>query len=142
MPGLIIFDPNRTEPALSTADDQATGAYLDIENDILYFTDTINIYEWEGNTALNQIVQWRSGKIRLPRKVNLGAVLVEANSYDDTTFKLYADEVLITTLPINSAEPVRLPGNYLSNLYEVEIVGTDVITGVSVGTSIFDLAAG
>lgn len=142
MPGVIIFSPEEDAIGFSTGDDQAAGVYLDIEEDALYFTDTVNIYKWEGNPALSQTITWRSGKIRMAREMNLGAVLVEANSYASVVFKLYADGVLITALGIPDGEPVRLPGGYLSNIYEVEIVSTDVITGISVAQNIFDLAKG
>jgi len=142
MPGLIIFDPKRKEVGFSIGDEQAAGVYLDIETDKLYFTDTVNIYEWEGNPGANQTYTWRSGKIRLSHEVNLGAVLVEANSYVNLVFKLYADGVLIVSLGIADGDPVRLPGGYLSNIYEVEIISTDVVTGVSVAENIFELAKG
>lgn len=142
MPGVIIFDPNRNEVGLSTALDQAAGVYLDIEDDALYFTDTVNIYKWEGNPAAKQQATWRSGKVRMRQKMNMGAVLVEADSYTSLVFNLYADGVLITALSIPNGDPIRLPGGYLSNLYEIEIITSDTITGVTVGQSIFDLAAG
>lgn len=142
MPGVIVFDPNREGVGLSTGETQAAGTFLDIEDDALYFTDTVNIYKWEGNTALTQTYTWRSGKIRLSSKVNLGAVLVEAASYDFIIFKLYADGVLITSLQILDGDPVRLPGGYLSNIYEVEVTSTDNVNGISVAQNIFELAAG
>lgn len=142
MPGLLIFDPNRDEVGFSTGLDTAAGVYLDIEEDALYFTDTVNIFKWEGNESLSQTLTWKSGRLRMPQKINLGAVLIEADSYNSITFKLFAEGVLITTREIFDSEPVRLPGGYLSNLYEVEVVTTDTITGIAVAQSIFDLAAG
>lgn len=142
MPGVVIFNPSRDEVGFSTGDEQAAGVYLDIENDALYFTDTVNIYKWEGNAAALQTYTWRSAKLRFPQEVNMGAVLVEANSYVALTFKLYADGVLITSLTVLDGEPIRLPGGYLSNVFEVELIGTDTVTGVSVAQNIFDLAAG
>jgi hypothetical protein len=119
---------------------------LDIESDTLYLTDLANIIEWEGDSANNMTYTWRSGRIRLPKKVNIGAVAVEADSYDSLTLKLYAvketDAVLITTVTVADNEPIRMPGGYLSNLYEIEIVSTDRVTGVSAAQSVFDLAAG
>lgn len=58
------------------------------------------------------------------------------------TFKLYADGVLKHTQDVISAEPFRLPGGYLSNIYSVEITGTQPVTRVSVAESIFELAEG
>lgn len=146
MPGLIIFDPNDNDVGFSLGDDQAAGVYLDIKTDTLYLTDLSDIIEWEGDTGTNMTYTWRSGRVRMNRKVNLGVCLVEAESYASVTLKLYAliDETmtLITTLTITDGEPVRLPGGYLSNLYEIEVVSTDRITGISVGETVFDLAEG
>lgn len=146
MPGVIIFDPKNG--ALSLGDDQAAGVYLDIEADTLYLTDLSNIIEWEGHASSNMTYTWRSGAIRLPRKVNVGAALVEADSYSSVIFKLYAARgtnttmTLIDTVTVTSNEPFRLPGGYTSNLYEVAITSSERVTAVSVGQSIFDLAEG
>ena len=146
MPGVIIFDPEDEKIGFSLGDDQAAGVYLDIESDTLYLTNLTNIIEWEGDGANNMVYTWRSGLIRLPRKINLGACIVEADSYLSIAIKLYAVlegvTTLITTLGITDAEPVRLPGGHLSNLFEVEIVSSDRITSASFGQSVFDLAQG
>lgn len=142
MSGVIIFDPDDDTVGFSVGEDQAAGVFLDIEEDGLYFTDTANIYKWEGNTAAKHTYTWRSGRIRLPAKVNLAAVLIEAESYLSVIFKLYANGILITSLAVTNNQPQRLPGGYLSNLYDLEIISQDVVTGISVATNIFDLAAG
>jgi hypothetical protein len=142
MPGVIIFDPDDDTVGFSVGEDQAAGVFLDIEEDGLYFTDTVNIHKWEGNIAAKHTYTWRSGKIRLPSMVNLGAVLVEAESYLSVIVKLYANGILITSLAISNNQPHRLPGGYISNIYEIEIISQDVVTGVSVATNIFELAEG
>ena len=146
MPGVIIFDPADSSIGLSLGDDQAAGVYLDIETDTLYITDLTNIIKWEGDADNNMTYIWRSGRMRLPRKVNLGACLVEADSYTSVIFKLYAEVsgtmTLMATLTVTDNVPVRLPGGFLSNLYEIEIVSSDRVTRVSIAQSVFDLAEG
>ena len=145
MPGVIIFDPDDNSIGFSVGDDQAAGVYLDIETDTLYITDLTNIIEWEGDTV-NMTYTWRSSRMRMAREVNLGAIMVEADSYASVIVKLYAviegTLTLITTLGITDNTPVRIPGGYLSNLYEIEIISSDRITGVSAAQSVFDLAEG
>lgn len=141
MPGHIVFDPDDASVGFSTGDELAVNVFLDIENDVLYFTDASDVYEWEGS-ASGRTYTWRSGKLRFPKLINLGAALVEANSYTDITFRLYADGVLKHTKVVQDGKPFRLPGGYLSNIYEVEIVGVDRVTGASVAENIFELAAG
>jgi hypothetical protein len=144
--GLIIIDPHRKEIGFSTGDEVAVGAYNDIENDALYFTDGSTIYEWESDSGNQQIYTWLSSKIRMKNPVNIGGAIVEADSYDDVVFKLYAEiggsMTLKASITVADGEPFRLPGGYLANSYEFSLVGTDVITRVSVGESIWDLAEG
>lgn len=141
MAGFIVFSPEDDTIGLSTGDDVALNVYLDIENDILYYTDGSNIYEFDGG-ATPKTYTWRSGKIRLANKVNLGAGMVEANTYVDITLRLYADGVLKATRVVTDGEPFRLPGGYLSNIYEVEVEGVDEITGISIAENILELAEG
>ena len=143
MAGYIVFDPDNTAVGLTTGDDVARNVFLDILTDTLYYTDGSDIFEWEGsgNSALKTFV-WKSAKHRFPRLVNLGAAMVEADSYADLTFKLYADGVLKHTQTVLNGKPFRLPGGYLSNIYQAYLTGTDTVTGVSIAETIFDLAAG
>lgn len=88
MAGLIVFDPDNEEVGLSTGDDVAVNTHLDIQTDTLYFTDGLSIYEWEGDDTaggpLRQVYTWRSGEVRMPNPVNMGAALVEAELYSET----------------------------------------------------------
>jgi hypothetical protein len=96
MPGLIVFDPDNPDVGLSTGDDVAVNTHLDIESDTLYFTDGLNIYEWEGDATaggpLKQTYIWRSGEVRLPYPVNLGAALVEAELYSKSIGAVAGDD--------------------------------------------------
>ena len=143
MAGYIVFDPENSAVGLTTGDDIALNVFLDILTDTLYYTDGSEIFEWEGDSAdTPKIFVWKSAKHRFPRLVNLGAALVEADSYSSLTFKLYADGVLKFTKIVTDGKPFRLPGGYLSNIYQVQLSGTDTVTGVSIAETIFDLAAG
>ena len=143
MGGVIIFDPNDSEVGFSIGDDQAAGAYLDVENDTLYLTDLSNIIEWEGDAANNMVYTWKSGKLRTKRHINMGAALVDAATYTSIIFKMYADiegtNTLITSVGVDDAEPFRLPGGYLSSTYQIEIISRDRIHSVAIGQSVFDV---
>jgi len=144
MAGLIIFDPDDDVVGFSTGDDLAVNTYHDIETDTLFFTDGSNIYEWDADVGANQTYTWRSGVIRMPAPINVGAAIVEAADYGsgDITFRLYADGALVHTEVVADEEPFRLPGGYLSNLYEVEIESTLAVTRISVAESVFELREG
>lgn len=145
MAGYFVFAPGNNNIGFSTGNKYALGVHLDILTDTLYYTDGSKIYEWEGtNDSTDLIYTWKSGKIRIDHEVNLGAAVVQADSYSDVVFKLWADisgtMVLKKTQTVASNEPFRLPGGYLSDTYEVQVLGTDVVTGIHVGESIFELA--
>lgn len=141
MAGYFVFDPDNPETGFSTGDTLALNVFLDILTDTLYYTDGSDIFAWEGGTT-NKSYTWRSQKLRFQKPINLGAALVEAETYADITFKLYANGVLKHTETVLDDEPFRLPGGYLENIYEIEVTGVDVINGISVGETIFELAAG
>ena len=143
MAGHIVFDPDNAAVGLTTGDDVAVNVFLDILTDTLFYTDGSQVFEWEGTlTGALKTFVWKSAKHRFPRLVNLGAASVEADSYVSLTFKLYADGVLKFTKTVTDGDPFRLPGGYLSNIYQVQLSGTDTVTGVSIAETIFDLAAG
>lgn len=146
MAGLIIFSLDDESIGLSTGDELAVNTYLDIESDILYFTDGSTIHAWEGDSGSQQSYTWKSSKIRMENPVNLGAAIVEAASYDDVVFKFYADidgsMVLKLTLTVPNGKPFRLPGGFLSNVFEIQLTGTDTVTRVSLAENIWELAEG
>lgn len=146
MPGVIIFDPDDPNAAFSVGNDQAAAVYTNLEEDEMFLSDLSNILEWAGNSATQQTATWKSGHIRAPRPMNMGAVRVDAASYNQVTFKLYAEldgtMSLITTLSITDDDPIRLPGGYVSNLFQLEIITTDRIYGIQIGESIYDVTEG
>lgn len=146
MPGVFIFDPEDSDVGFSLGDDSASGLYLHIETDTLYLTDQANIIEWEGDAVNNMQYQWRSQRIRTERPINLGAGIVEAESYTFVSLKIYAvlenGLTLITTVTVADDEPFRLPGGYLSNLFEVEVISSDRVSRISLGQTVLDLTEG
>ena len=141
MPGFIVFDPDDDSIGLSTGTVVAVGSYLDVETDPLFYTNGFRIFEWDGGGTTSTYI-WKSGKTRFPKLVNIGAGLIEADTYADLTFRLYADGVLKCERVVENGKPFRLPGGYLSNIYEVEVETTDVISGISIAENIFELAEG
>ncbi len=146
MAGLIIFSPDDESVGLTTGDILGVNTYLDIENDVLYYTDGSTVYDWESDAPALQTYVWKSGKIRMKTPVNMGAAIVEADSYVDVVLKLYAEisgaMVLKLTQTVADGEPFRLPGGYLANVYEIELTGTDTVTRVSVAENVWELSEG
>ena len=143
MAGYFVFSPDDPAIGFTTGPVLAVNVFLDILTDTLYYTDGAAIYEWEGGSS-KLTYTWKSGKIRFQSPVNLGAALVEAETYVDVVFKLYADisgtMTLKKTQTVADGEPFRLPGDYLSGLYEIQLDGTDVVNAVSIAENVFELA--
>lgn len=144
MAGLIIIHPDDVTVGVTTGDELAVGVFQDIATDTLYFTDGSDIFEWEGDTGNSQAYEWKSGQVRLRSPVNLGAAVVEAESYNDVVLKLYAEisgtMTLKHTQTVASGEPFRLPGGYLANIYEVILTGTDTVTRIAVAENVLELS--
>jgi hypothetical protein len=142
MAGYFVYAPGNQDIGFSKGDKYALNVHLDILTDTLYYTDGSSVYAWEDGVT-NLTYTWKSGKIRIEKEANMGAAIVQADSYADVVFKLWADisgtMTLKHTQTVASNEPFRLPGGYLSDTYQVQVVGTDVVTGIRVGESIFDL---
>lgn len=115
--------------------------FLDIENDVLYFTDGGVVKKWEGNEDDNLNIQWKSGQFHMQYPINIGAGIVEADGYP-LTFRLYGDGELRATRTVTNDEPFRLPGGYLASTYEIEIEGTYAVTEAKIAESIFELSEG
>lgn len=108
MAGLIVFDPDNEEVGLSTGDDIAVNTFLDIQSDTLYFTDGEYIYEWEGDDTvggpLRQTYIWRSGEVRMPNPVNMGAALVEAENYSESIGAVVGDDDFASVILLSKHE--------------------------------------
>jgi hypothetical protein len=143
MAGYIVFSPDDPDIGFTTGDDVAVNVFLDILTDTLYYSDGAAIYEWEGGST-DKTYTWKSGKLRTQYPTNMGAALVEAETYSDVVFKLYAEiggtMTLKHTETVSDGEPFRLPGGYSSSIFEIQLTGTDVVSGVAIGETVFDLA--
>ena len=117
------------------------GAYREIEDDEMYNTDGYDVKEWDSDMDNPLSIQWKSAIYLMRAPVNIGAGVVEAETYP-VTFLLYGNDVLRATVVVPNNEPFRLPGGYLASRYEVEITGTSVVNEVKVAESILELAEG
>lgn len=113
MAGLIVFDPDNEEVGLSTGDDVAVNTYLDIQNDNLYFTDGLSIYSWDNDPGgLKQTYTWRSGEIRMPSPVNMGAAIVEAELYAETVGEVIGDAYIADVVLCAGFDGINLATAY------------------------------
>lgn len=105
------------------------------------------VMQWDAPGAAPQKQRWRGRLNVLPMLTNFGAALVDAEQAPankpagepDATVRVFADGALVrqfTTLN----QPVRLPSGFAATQWEVEVEGYAPITGISIATSIDQLA--
>lgn len=121
----------------STTEVTATAAHYERETGKLYLMVGGDVVEWCGGESY-YTAQWKSGKVVLPKALNMGCAKVLAQSYP-LTIKVYADGVLKNTSTISSSAPVRLPGDFVASVWEVEITGGSGIYDAVMATSMLEL---
>lgn len=86
---------------------------------------------------------WRSKVFQLPFPTNFGAALVETDAPigagDAFACYVFADGLLVDTITTVN-EPVRLTSGYLAKRWEVEIVTNIAVSGVTVASTMDEVA--
>jgi hypothetical protein len=135
---LIIDLRAGAQMAITTADEYAAGAVLDIENDLLHIIQGTALKTWAGATTDKQGL-WRSKDYEFPRPVEFSAAKVVASSYTSGAnaikLRLYSDGALKVTRSITSEIAIRLPQVTPQRTWAVEVETYDEIDQVIVGTS-------
>ncbi len=117
------------------------GAYAVFEDQIsetLFLLDSGNVVKKWDNGAIGTAT-FKSKVFRHPQAVCPGAARVVATTYP-VTFSLWADGVLkVNAQSVANDAPFRLPGGYVAEEFQVQIVGTGPLEGVFVGEEMADL---
>jgi hypothetical protein len=121
----------------STTDITATAAHYDQASGKLYLMVGNDIVEWCGGSSY-YTASWKSGKVKLPKPVNLGWLEVASHNYP-LTAKVYADGVLKSTQTISSGNPVSLPAGFTAMVWELEIIGGNGVYQAALATSVQEL---
>lgn len=133
----FVIDPANPQ-GLYFLDFGVDALYLDDLQDALYVLDGANVQKWDAGASLT--ATFKSKLQRLPRPVaGFACAEVRADAYP-VTFKLYGDGVLKHTQSVASAAPFRLPGGYMAQDWQAEIVTTQAVQGVAVAHSMQELA--
>lgn len=140
-------------------DIQATAAYVDPVQDMLYIAVGTTIQRW--NSGALKTASWTSKRFNLPKPTNFSCFKIKANSFAALTLKLtailpteaMAQEIATAssglwtasgnsvsyTAPVTSADIGRLPAGFKSRLWEVDLSGTDHWTVAAVSQSVEEL---
>lgn len=127
--GGLIIDPRGN--GLVEIDLYAVGAHVDLVTDSLYLLVNNEIVKWDAGDLL--AYAWKSKRFTTP-PLNFPAGMVVADSYDNLTMKVYADQALKHTQTITDARPFRLPAGFRATEWEIQIEGTDNVHEARLGT--------
>lgn len=132
-PGSFVFDPRDEMAPFSLCTLTASAGYQDVVRDGLYLAVGTEIRQWEDNATKLSYV-WRSRIEETPHKINFGWAKVEANTYP-ITLKVYGGGVLRATKSVTSSEAFRLPAGYVADYWEIQLEGSNEVTGVYLAQS-------
>jgi hypothetical protein len=101
----------------------------------------LEISEWDGS-ATARTFTWKSGKLRSPYPMNLGAARIEAPSYPVTLDIWAGGAQVVTARSVTDDEVIRLPDGYLEDEFEIQIQGDDAVDMVHVAETVEELLRG
>jgi hypothetical protein len=139
--GMFSVDPNKPEVGIVFHDVFATACYVDHLSDTMYLQVGEDIVAWD-SASTKVTYRWKSKEFMLTKPVTIQAGTVEAESYDDLTFRLYVDGTLKHTEAVTSDSVFRMPGGYLAKRFQVELEGTDEVKRFGIAQTASELAYG
>lgn len=134
----FIFDPTGGLNAFINIDDHFDAGYYDPQTDILYVNDGGGLTQWAQNST-EYSYTWKSGVMVAPKPTNYGVLRIhadEAFTSKAVIAKVWADGTLILTYTFNGALSwTRLPAGFRAREWEIEVVGTNPISFISLSNS-------
>ena len=132
--GAIIIDFKESNATLGTTDVVATGVYSDLENDQLYLIQGATITDWmAGSTSL--LATWKSKEYQNVQDAIFNSAKVISEAYTNTTFKIYADGVLVWSYKVADSRGFRVPNFDRSARWSISIETYDRVYEVVVASS-------
>lgn len=132
--GSYIFDFAEGLSGITTTDETGiTALFSDVENDILYMTQSGTGKSWNTSSTAKQIT-WKSKEFLFPKPVTFNSGRVIADSYPTVNpihFLVYTDNVLVANITVTSTNAFRLPFINPSRTWAIAVtsyVGIDEIT--------------
>lgn len=77
--GTIIIDTSGEQPFIIETSIKADAFFYNLMNGALYYSEGVNIYEWDAVGQPYTMQLWRSKEFILPKPMNFGAVYIDAD---------------------------------------------------------------
>ena len=138
--GTMLFNPQMKEAGVRFTKQTFTAAYRDalLDSVIIYDPDHEGRFSlWDRGEPMNYV--WRSKLNILPKPLNFTAFRVEADSYDNTVFRLVIDGGERSEVQVLDSGEYRLPAGYTSRYVQVEVEGTDLVRKITIAEAPHEL---
>lgn len=139
--GTLIFNPQMKDAGIRFDDQTFTAAYRDplLDSVIIYDPDTPGRFLlWDRGEKKNYT--WRSRLTILPKPVNFTAFRIEADSYDNLTFRLIIADQVKAEVRVTGPQEHRLPAGYTDRHVQIEMEGTDPVRSISIAEAPHELS--
>ncbi len=141
--GAYIFDPLNPSQGIVQLGIFTNFAYRDPKTDTLFLLQENGVVEkfdidtLSGRTAYT----WRSKKFKSTsiKGDRLLAASILADSYNNISLKILADDQLLYTVCAASDKPFRLPNHSNKAYWQIEITSTDVVREISLASTMMEL---
>jgi hypothetical protein len=147
-----MIDLSGSQPFYSSSSGQAVSWYAEPGTGRLFLIgapeSSGNVLQWDAPDGNLRLMRWRSRLNVLATNTNFGAMRIDTDAVPagkpsggaaDMTCRVYASGTLVRTFT-DVNKPVRLPSGFLATDWEWEIEGYAPVTGVSMATTIAELA--
>lgn len=133
----FILDPSNPAGVYFT-DKGFTAAYTDDLQDALYVLQGTTILKWDAGATYSS-VSFRSRVFRTPRPIPApSCAQVMADTYP-VLLTVFADNTQVFSGLVNSAEPIRLPGGYHAQEFDMEVLASGPVQSVAMAHSLDEL---
>jgi len=131
----FIFDPDSSD--IVHLDVVVRAVYNSLEENVLYVVIGTEIFKWDSDGAAFMSYEYH-GKDSIFSPTWFSAAQVNAETYDDLTFELYRDEVMVHSKVVTNNNPFRLPTKR-GRKYSYLMKGTDEVRGVFLASTMSEL---
>jgi len=133
----FVLDPSNPAGIYFT-DIGFIAAYTDDLQDALYILDNNQIKKWD-SAATNRSVSFRSRLFRTPRPIPAPSCAQVIGDKYPALLTITADGEQVFYGLVTSPEPIRLPGGYHAQEFQMEVLATGAVQSVAMAHSLEEL---
>lgn len=137
----FIFDPSSSNSdAYMPISIYSDAIWVDVETGYLYITIGDEVHRWDsGEDVMAYFYETKAFRTSSPINPGVGRVIAE--SYNDTTFKLYSDDVLVHSQAVVDDTAFMLPDGYLAERFKMRIDSKDKVKQIILAETMDDVSS-